>query len=345
MSLFAEQIAAQFPGVKLRPVVGYLYKEVEAKNAFTSSAPTHKDDLLRVRAMRKSKLVDRLMESDKHGLAVIKSAGDAEVFIEHMRKEGMLCNADPVKDAKGETQKHDGRRVFFPRRPGTKGSAGESTEYMLWKYEHATAWRHVQLVLVVLAVICCQMYQLWPDWARSIIWYISVSMLLFILGVCVLQLVLFVVVWPSGWDFWLLPNFTSEEAPIWMLFSPLYTLDRNPGGHPALRVGIVALLGAAIFTLSRMPQSEFQEFVSSQKKIVDDLYSGALLGDGKEGSAGLVAGGKFDNPMNPFGNKWGPGSGRYGTMRPAHIPSIEEARFPPLRSFFSRALRSPLPHL
>ena len=33
----------------------------------------------------------------------------------------------------------------------------------------------------------------------------SVTVLLFILGVIVLQLILFLAVWPTGWDFWLLP--------------------------------------------------------------------------------------------------------------------------------------------
>ena len=224
-------------------------------------------------------------------------------------------------DRPARSVKHDKAPVIF-----VTGRA--DADYMLWRYEGSVTWRNIQLALLVVAVICCNMYTLWPDWARNVVWWISVSMLLFILGTIVLQLILFVVVWPTGWDFWLLPNFTSEEAPIWLLFSPLYTLQRNPGGHPAMRVGVVALLGAAVYTLTTLPPSEFQEFLTSQRKIVDDLYSGALLTDGKEGAAGLVAGGgRFENPMNPFGNKWGPGSGRYGSARAVPIPSLDEVRW------------------
>ena len=312
-----------FPPRSSPPLAAFLFGQVPGLSGFTSDAPKDAFNLQRARAVRVSKLLEFMVASDKYGLALIKTEEEARVLLGLLlscKQPLLLEGCDKVRQPSGHSLKHDKAAVFFVTRAA-------DAEYMLWRYEGSVTWRNIQLALLVLAVICCNMYTLWPNWARNAVWWVSVSMLLFILGTIVLQLILFIIVWPTGWDFWLLPNFTSEEAPIWMLFKPLYTLQRNPGGHPALRVATVALLGAAVYMLTTLPPSEFQEFLNSQKKIVDDLYSGALLTDGKEGGSGLVAGGKFENPMSPFGSKWGPGSGRYGSARAVPIPSLDEVRF------------------
>jgi len=246
------------------------------------------------------------------------------------------CELDRGKDGKEKTRKHqepkdlfknpnDGYDVVRISMP-VKGKApvyelgGEKRETAryYWVYEGSSHWK---LGVIAVIVVSLQMYQLWPMWARTGVWYMSTTALLFILGVCVLQLILFILVWPSGYDFWLLPNFTSEEAPIWLLFTPFYTFEKSKHTSTLLRCATVVMIGASVYTLASVDPSDFSEFLASQGKLVEDLYAGNLLSDGKDGT-GLVADtGRFVNPMNPFGSKWGPG--RYmGKFRNA--PSLEE---------------------
>ena len=197
--------------------------------------------------------------------------------------------------------------------------------YFAWHLKVSSTRQNLMIFALIAVVLIACLFQIWPLWARTIVWYISVTILLFILAVIVIQLILFALVWPFGWDFWLLPNFTSDTAPIWDLFNPIYTLDKSAGSHPTARVTVILVFVAAIVFVIRLPPSDFNEFMSNQRKIVDDLYSGALLTDGREGGeGGLTTQGRYNNPLNPFGSKWGPGSGRYGSMRAAPIPKLDD---------------------
>jgi hypothetical protein len=158
---------------------------------------------------------------------------------------------------------------------------------------------------------------------RVIVWYISVTLLLFMVAVMVLQLFLFLLIWPFGWSFWLLPNFTSDTAPIYELFTPVYTLDKSTGSHPTVRIGLLAAFAVSAVYVARLPPSEFEGFLSGNRKIIDDLYTGALLtdGSGTEGSVAMGGSGRYNNPLNPFGTKFGPG--RYGS-RSSSIPTLKD---------------------
>jgi hypothetical protein len=227
-------------------------------------------------------------------------------------KDKKLCQMIPLNSVDA--------RIF-----GDADDASEKNEfYYAWHLQQSSTRQTVMIAGLIVVVIVACLFQLWPLWARTIVWYISVTILLFILGTILVSFFLFALVWPFGWDFWLLPNFTSDTAPIWDLFSPIYTLEKSAGSHPAARFTIIlAFVAAGVFVL-RLPPSDFNDFMTSQLKIVDDLYSGALLTDGGEGAGGLTTQGRYNNPLNPFGNKWGPGSGRYGSMRAAPIPKLDE---------------------
>ena len=159
---------------------------------------------------------------------------------------------------------------------------------------------------------------------RTIVWYISVTLLLFMLAVMVLQLILFIIVWPFGWSFWLLPNFTSDTAPLYELFTPVYTLEKSTGSHPTVRISVIVALALTVVYVGRLPPSEFEGFLTGNKKIIEDLYSGALLTDGASADGSLTLGGtgRYNNPLNPFGAKFGPG--RYGSQRHTAIPNLAD---------------------
>jgi hypothetical protein len=220
----------------------------------------------------------------------------------------MLDVVDGVSAAEGGS--------FFELGP----DSGKGAVRYYWVYEGGQHWNTIKLGIIMALVLSFNMYQLWPFWARNIVWYLSVTMLLFILGVCVLQGILFLLVWPTGYSFWLLPNFTSDDAPIWLLFSPVYTFERSKGSNAYLRAALIALIAAAAYFVVSVPSTEWLDFIDSQGKIVSDLYSGTLLTDGKEGADGALTSGsvRFENP---FVKTWGPG--KY-MGRAVPVPSLAD---------------------
>jgi hypothetical protein len=228
-------------------------------------------------------------------------------------KQGKLSTLDVVVETGGG----QAPPPYFETGPDSSRALG--VRYY-WKYEGGAHWNYIKLAIIGVLVLSFNMYQLWPSWARNIVWFLSVTALLFILGVCLLQGLLFLLVWPTGYSFWLLPNFTSDDAPIWLLFSPFYTFERSKGSNAYLRALLIALIAAAAYFVSAVPSTEWLDFIDSQGKIVQDLYSGTLLTDGKEGAGALTAGGgvRFENP---FVKTWGPG--KY-MGRAVPVPSLAD---------------------
>lgn len=60
-----------------------------------------------------------------------------------------------------------------------------------WVYEGNATWNKLKLAGLVVAVIAACCYPLWPMVARTIVWYLSVTLLLALLGVTLLQFVVF----------------------------------------------------------------------------------------------------------------------------------------------------------
>ena len=228
------------------------------------------------------------------------------------------------KDGKQKSVKVQGLEVVKP--PSSKPKYFETGKHSRgplkmvykWDFDAGGHWNYIKLAVVVFLVLSFNMYQLWPSWARNIVWFISVTLLLFILGVCVLQGLLFLLVWPTGYSFWLLPNFTSDDAPLWLLFTPFYTFEKSRGSNALLRGVLVALIAFAVYYVALVPKADWVEFIESQGKIVQDLYAGNLLTDGKEGGDGALSQVRFENPFAP---KHGPG--RY-MGRAVPIPKMED---------------------
>jgi hypothetical protein len=180
----------------------------------------------------------------------------------------------PVEE---RTWRESGARIFEP----------EARYY--WVYGGDQSWARIRLAIVVLLVLALCMFQLWPTSVRVGVWYLAVTVLLALVGVTLLQLTVFAVVWVFGWDLWLLPNLWADE-PVWEIFSPVVTFKRSGDSRPYLRLGLVGLLAALAYFVYSAPASELNEFMDQQAKIVSDLYAGTLLGDGSSAAASAKGG-------------------------------------------------------
>lgn len=192
--------------------------------------------------------------------------------------------------------------------------AGEHAARYVWIYENSSRQK-LYLLLIIAIVLFLTLYPVWPAIVRVGVWYLSVTLLLAILGTTVVQLTVFSLFWLLGYSFWILPNLWADDVPIMELFKPLYTFAKSEGGGKwYLRLAFVGLVLGAGWWASQQPTSEWEELLAQQKKLVDDLYAGTLLSDGSD--AGGSGGGRIQDPATRYG---------FGNRRggPA-IPDIRE---------------------
>lgn len=79
----------------------------------------------------------------------------------------------------------DGDKPHVGTRPFDRGESGR----YFWTYAGNQTWNRVKLGLLVGAIFAVCLFPLWPDVMRTIIWYISVTLLLALLGITLSQFV------------------------------------------------------------------------------------------------------------------------------------------------------------
>ncbi|KAK2724615.1 translocation protein SEC62-like [Artemia franciscana] len=106
----------------------------------------------------------------------------------------------------------------------------DSSDAYVWIYDPIPLWYWVTGTLVVLATVGFCLFPLWPPTLRKGVYYFSLAgtgFLLFILGLAVLRLILFCLIWIVSLGqhrFWLLPNLT-EDVGFFASFWPLYSYE------------------------------------------------------------------------------------------------------------------------
>lgn len=104
-----------------------------------------------------------------------------------------------------------------------------------------TMWL-VIIVVVILALMC---FRLWPMWLKKGIWYCSFYLLVFLAVTAVLRLILWVLLYHFGFEFWLFPNYFIDSNDPRDSFWPLYSFETR-GDFGDLRSIIFRLASGAL---------------------------------------------------------------------------------------------------
>lgn len=148
-----------------------------------------------------------------------------------------------------------------------------------WLYSGRTKMSNVYTVLIVVGFFLMVLFPVWPLSARIGVWYLSVTLLLFLLGLIFIRLICYVSLWMLGVEFWLFPNLFADDLGFMESITPYYTIE-NKGivDQWQYRVVVCALFAVFGYWVSQQ-DTDFDNFMRAQKSFVDDLYSGALLTD------------------------------------------------------------------
>ena len=128
------------------------------------------------------------------------------------------------------------------------------------------------------AVIGFTLLPIWPDAAKRILWWFSVTFLIATLSFCLIRFVLFLVLWILGYEFWIFPNLFDESLSFQDSFKPMYSFIKGSKGQGYYRIGLIVAIIAFVSWACTQP-TEFDGMIQAQKHFLDDLYSGKLLAD------------------------------------------------------------------
>ena len=82
----------------------------------------------------------------------------------------------------------------------------EDSGYYTWMFSGNMLWSHIFTGLIIGIVIICTLLPIWPMAMKKILWYIAVTFLLVTFVFCTIRLVLFLILWIFGYEFWILPR-------------------------------------------------------------------------------------------------------------------------------------------
>ena len=119
-------------------------------------------------------------------------------------------------------------------------------------YEGDMRYRYYMLAAVVVFVLFLCMFPAWPMYLKIAGIHVLHSFVTFIIILSIVRLILFVLVWCFGADFWIFPNMNDEYLGIVESFQPAYSFEwRN---DTKLMVGIrltsMVMIGVSMYQLS-----------------------------------------------------------------------------------------------
>jgi len=150
--------------------------------------------------------------------------------------------------------------------------------YYVWLFEGDQTYSNLMTGIVIVGFLACVCFPIWPQFLKVWVWYLSVTFLISIFGLCIVRLVLFLIVWVGGYELWILPNLFDESLGVAESFVPIWSFAKAASGQGIYRAALVVLIGWTLHWAISQP-TEFDGMIKAQKGFLDDLYSGNLLSD------------------------------------------------------------------
>lgn len=160
----------------------------------------------------------------------------------------------------------------------SQGNFFEEKGYYTWMYAGNMMWSNIGTGIVIALVIGFTLLPIWPDAAKKILWYCSVTFLIATFAFCLIRLLAFAIMWIFGYDFWIFPRLFDETLSVQDSFKPVVSLEKGSTGQGIYRVGLLLAFASFIYWATTQP-TEFDGFIAAQKEFIDDLYSGKLIAD------------------------------------------------------------------
>uniref|UniRef100_A0A0G4GS06 Translocation protein SEC62 n=1 Tax=Chromera velia CCMP2878 TaxID=1169474 RepID=A0A0G4GS06_9ALVE len=180
------------------------------------------------------------------------AAKEAEELGNRLIQKGFIIRAmyKPIDESKTT---ESNKRPKWPKRLAvTENQKFTEDQFYIIAYEGDQTISYALLSAIIGGVLLCVMFPAWPLSCKIAVWYLSVFLLSALLGLTVIRLVVFVLVWFCGVDFWIFPNMFDDNLGVIDSFKPLYSWVKRDDDWKmmAARVFCAIMLTGAIYQLS-----------------------------------------------------------------------------------------------
>lgn len=154
----------------------------------------------------------------------------------------------------------------------------DESGYFTWIYEGDKSFSNMMTALLVAGFLFCTCFPIWPNFLKVFVWYMSVSLLIFIFFLITFRGAVFMMIWILGYECWVLPNLFDETLGFVESFKPFISFEPTKEGQLIYRAAIAVGFSSFCYWAVTQP-SEFDGFKQGQVDFIKDLYAGTLLSD------------------------------------------------------------------
>merc|ERR1712232_352521 len=148
--------------------------------------------------------------------------------------------------------------------------------YFTWMYGGDKTFSHLMTTGLIAGFLFCTCFLIWPNFLKVFVWYLSVTMLIFIFFLITVRALMFLFIWILGYEFWFLPNLFDETLSFVDSFKPVYSFEKCKEGQLIYRMGVAVSFFSFCWWAITQP-AEFDGFMAAQGDFLKDLYNGTLL--------------------------------------------------------------------
>lgn len=156
--------------------------------------------------------------------------------------------------------------------PQRDGRANDKT-FITWLTPKDSKRLSLFLMLIIFAVLLIVLFPLWPVGVKLIIWYISFYLLVFLVGLIILRVIVWTILFIFGLDFWIFPNLLEDTYYILDTFKPFYSFAVRKDGARMIMVRLVTLgsvvLGGYQFFSD---QANIDNITEGVNEMIDDTF-------------------------------------------------------------------------
>ena len=164
--------------------------------------------------------------------------------------------------------------------------------YMVMEQEGNDKYQYVYLGLVIVAILACMCFRLWPLWLKKGIWYISFYLLVFLVVTAIFRVILWGLMYHFGFEIWLFPNYWIDSNDPRDSFLPVWSAETRDDMFE-FRSIIFRLISGSLIVYMGYQFCQDEKNVEDLKDLaqngISDLFEygqdfmiGNALGDGSQ---------------------------------------------------------------
>ena len=186
------------------------------------------------------------------------SESDVNAVGKQLVSLGFLCRVidQAFKTQQPSTSSEDAKQSESPSKEPTKTKKSSWPErvaraqlqefdpkgFYMVTYEADPTLKYVLLGGIVLVVLLLCMFPAWPMYLKIAAWHVLVAFSTALIALTIVRLILFVIVWCFGADFWIFPNMNDEYLGIVDSFKPAYSFEWRKDEKLMLTMRFVSII-------------------------------------------------------------------------------------------------------